>query len=361
MQPAPLPPAPAGWEPGRPRPWLSVLVPVYNVEPYLRECVASVLAEADEGVELLLLDDASTDGSAALMRALAAEHPGRIGLLAHERNGGLSAARNTLLAAARGEHLWFLDSDDAIGPSALPRLRSLLTGSRDGLAPDLVFFDYRVLRAVPRLKHRLRGEGHRVSFTGPARQRLPGGPLLLAQALASGNLFSWAHVSRRRLWDLPGQAPLRFPVGRSFEDMATTPWLLLRAASAWHEPQPWVLYRRRDDSISAVMSAAKVRDLSRGVVGLREAVLTHWPEPPRATRFAVAHQAARNFIAALRHAARLPERAELMQEARRDFDAALGPERALLMRGYLLRGWWWRALTLRRACAATDALHGAGR
>lgn len=341
-------------------PWLSVLVPVFDVEPYLRECVESVLASADDGVELLLLDDCSRDGSAALMRRLADEHPGRIGLLAHTRNQGLSEARNSLLAAARGEHVWFLDSDDWITPAALPRLRELLAGRAD--APDLVFFDYRVWRRVPRMKHRLRGEWHRPSFIGVPRRRLAGGPQLLERALASGNLFAWAHVSRRSLWaDGAGATPgpLRFPAGRSFEDMATTPWLLLRAGSAWHEPQPWVMYRRRDDSLSAVMSAAKVRDLSRGVVGLREAVQARWPDAPASIRFAVAHQAARNFIAALRHAARLPEHAELARQARRDFDAAAGPERALLRHGYLQRGWWWRAWTLQRALGRTGGAAGA--
>jgi glycosyltransferase involved in cell wall biosynthesis len=337
------------------QPWLSVLVPVYNVEPYLRPCVESVLQQADEGVELLLLDDCSTDGSAALMAGLKQEHGARIHLLQHTHNQGLSAARNSLLLAARGTHIWFLDSDDWLAPAALPRLRELLLGRQE--VPDLVFCDYCVARPRPRLKHRLRGEHHRSSFMrharqpllAPAQRLLAGGPALLESALASGNLFSWAHISRRSLWCAGTDRALGFPVGRSFEDMATTPHLLLRVASAWHEPLPWVQYRKRDDSISALMSAAKVRDLSCGLVGFRQALLQAWPQAPASTRVALAHQAARNLLASLRHAAHLPEREALAAAARADFAAVVGPDLPLLLRAYVWRGWWWRGLKLWRA------------
>ena len=84
-------------------PWLSVLIPVYNVRDYLHECLASVVDQLgdDRSVQILILDDCSTDGSWVLMQELAQHWPGRLQLLRHERNGGLSAARNTLMQAAR--------------------------------------------------------------------------------------------------------------------------------------------------------------------------------------------------------------------------------------------------------------------
>ncbi|MFO1327372.1 MAG: glycosyltransferase [Rubrivivax sp.] len=325
-------------------PWLSVLIPVYNVEPYLRDCVDSVLSQADQGVEVLLLDDRSTDGSAALMQQLAAAAP-RLRLLAHERNRGLSAARNTLMQAARGRHLWFLDSDDMLEPGTLAPVRQQLQRVD---APDLLFVDYRVWRQRPALKHRLRGEFHRRSFVGPTRQLLGGGPAALEGALASGNQFAWAHVSARRLW---ADATLRFPEGRSFEDMATTPRLVLRAASVLHLDHVAVRYRRRDDSLSALMSAAKVADLSAALRGFRTELLQRWPDAPPATRFAVAHQCARNLVAAVRHARRLPpgEGAALLPRLREDFRAAVGDDLPLLLRQYRRRGWWARSWALQRA------------
>lgn len=127
-----------------PAPWLSVLIPVYNVEAYLAECVESVMAQAGEGVEVLLLDDGSPDGSWALMQALSGRWPGRLWLLQHERNGGLSAARNTLIDAAQGEYLWFLDSDDKLLPGAIDALRAIVRQH----APDLVLCDFRVWRSA---------------------------------------------------------------------------------------------------------------------------------------------------------------------------------------------------------------------
>lgn len=325
-------------------PWLSVLVPVWNVEPYLRQCVDSLMPQADAGVELLLLDDCSSDGSPALMQALQAQWGERIRLLAHPHNRGIAAARNTLLAQARGEHVWFVDSDDWVAPGVLPRLRQLLQ-REPGL--DLVFLDYAVMRPRPRLKYRLRGELHKRGFVGRSRQRIGSTAEVVVGAVASGNLFVWAHVARRSLWHgVPA-----FPEGCSFEDMATLPRLLLRAQSAWHVPEPWLQYRRRDDSITALMSAAKVADLSRSLKGVRAELLQHWPVAPEPVRFILAHQAARNFIAAQRHARHLPaaEAAALWPRIRSDFAEAIGDDLALLQRGYLKRGWFLRALRLLKA------------
>ena len=107
-------------------PWLSVLVPVYNVRDYLTECIESVLAQApdDGGVEVLLLDDCSTDDSSAVIAQLQSRWPGRLSVLRHARNSGLSAARNTLMDAAKGRYLWFLDSDDKLLPGAIDSLRT---------------------------------------------------------------------------------------------------------------------------------------------------------------------------------------------------------------------------------------------
>lgn len=329
-------------------PWITVAVPVYNVEPYLRQCVESVLAGADEGVELLLIDDASTDGSAALMKRLAADAGRRVRWLEQAVNQGVSAARNRLIDEARGEHLWFLDGDDWIQPTALPRLRTLLAPPD---APEIVYFDYRVQRAKPRLKYRLRGEQHRPGLAGPSGCRRPGGPALLQALLATGNLFVWTFVARRALW--LGSEPVRFPVGRDFEDMSTVPHLPLRAASAWHEPEPWVVYRRRDDSSTGQMSASKVADLSSALTGFRQEMLRCWPQADDATRAALAYQAARNLIAAQRHARRLSEReaSSLLPQCRADFLAAVGDDLPLLQHHCLRRGWWWRWWTLRQALA----------
>ena len=98
---------------------LSVIVPVYNVEAYLRKCVDSLLNQdlpASE-YEIVLVDDGSTDGSGALCDTLAAAR-GNIRVI-HQENRGLSGARNTGIAAAVGEFVQFVDSDDWLDPNVL--------------------------------------------------------------------------------------------------------------------------------------------------------------------------------------------------------------------------------------------------
>lgn len=112
------------WLPRLPTPFLlmllSVVIPVYNALPYLRKCVGSVCAAPIEDMEVICVDDGSTDGSAALLDELAAANP-RVRVV-RRANGGVSAARNTGLAEARGEYVAFVDDDDVLEPDYLPQL-----------------------------------------------------------------------------------------------------------------------------------------------------------------------------------------------------------------------------------------------
>ena len=108
-------------------PSISVIVPVYQAEQCLPACVESVLAQTFFNWELLLVDDGCTDGSPALCDGYAARDD-RVRVF-HQRNGGVSAARNTGLREARGEFIAFLDADDQLEPRALETLWSMLESS----------------------------------------------------------------------------------------------------------------------------------------------------------------------------------------------------------------------------------------
>lgn len=95
-------------------PFLSIIVPVYNVEAYLAECVDSILAQTFPDFEVILVDDGSTDSSAALCDSYAARD-GRIRCL-HKENGGQTSARQEGFRQACGEYIAFVDSDDWISP-----------------------------------------------------------------------------------------------------------------------------------------------------------------------------------------------------------------------------------------------------
>ena len=92
------------------KPFVSIIVPVYKVEDYLRECVDSILAQELESFELILVDDGSPDGSGKICDEYA-ERDERVRVI-HKENGGLSSARNAGIEAARADYLIFLDSDD---------------------------------------------------------------------------------------------------------------------------------------------------------------------------------------------------------------------------------------------------------
>lgn len=324
--------------------WLSILIPVYNVRPYLEECLESVLSQADAGVQVLVLDDCSTDGSWKLLQQLERRWPGRLQLMRHAHNAGLSAARNTMIDAARGEYLWFLDSDDKLLPGALSELEDIVRTH----TPDVVLCDFAVWRERPRLRHRLRGESHRRSFIGSSGRLMHERSALLTGLLATGQMHAWSKISRRALWD----ATLRFPPGRYFEDLMTMPLLALRCRSFYHCPQPWVAYRQRGTSILSTMNPAKAQDQSAALIGLAQALCGDPLRDQPALQLAWAQQCARNLVGAMRFLARqthgLPpaQAKELANRFRADFTQASPYSIAQLQRIYLRRGWWLRALKL---------------
>lgn len=102
-------------------PAISVLIPVYNVEEYLEECVESVLKQSHQDFEIILVDDFSTDKSRTICENLKSKD-NRIRTIYHSKNKGVSASRNTCLRAAIGKYIAFVDSDDLIKPDYLKEM-----------------------------------------------------------------------------------------------------------------------------------------------------------------------------------------------------------------------------------------------
>lgn len=107
---------------------VSIIVPIYNVEPYIRECLESVASQTlSDGVECILVDDCGVDNSVRIAEEVISQYVGNIKfvILHHKKNSGLSAARNTGIHAATGEYLHFLDSDDVLLPDAIEKMYKL--------------------------------------------------------------------------------------------------------------------------------------------------------------------------------------------------------------------------------------------
>lgn len=133
---------------------LSIIVPIYNVEPYLRKCVESLLTQdlSPAEYEIILVDDGSPDGCPAICdeyaQALHSSGGSRKGAnikVIHQPNGGLSAARNTGIMAAKGDYVCFVDSDDYLEPNVLGGLMAQV--ERDNL--DVLRFKWQNVRIVP--------------------------------------------------------------------------------------------------------------------------------------------------------------------------------------------------------------------
>ena len=122
-------------------PFFSIIIPVYNVAPYLRECLDSVLAQTFTDWEAICVDDGSTDGSGAILDEYAAKDS-RFRVF-HQPNAGVSAARNKALDAARGAWIGFLDADDVLSKDWLETVSTGIDGSEDWIRTKCTGWDGR--------------------------------------------------------------------------------------------------------------------------------------------------------------------------------------------------------------------------
>lgn len=113
----------------------SIIVPVYNVVAYIRECLNSIYTQDFLDYEVCIIDDGSEDGSEDICNEFAARYPKNTRLI-HQRNQGVSAARNAGIDIAKGDFLWFVDADDWIEHGALKYLQTIINESHS----DVVFF-----------------------------------------------------------------------------------------------------------------------------------------------------------------------------------------------------------------------------
>lgn len=118
---------------------MSIILPIYNVEKYLRQCLESVVKQSLKEIEIICVNDGSTDHCEDIINEYAAKD-NRVKVI-NKKNGGLGAARNTGLDAARGEYIWFVDSDDFIAPEACEKIYTLGNNNNsDVILMDVALF-----------------------------------------------------------------------------------------------------------------------------------------------------------------------------------------------------------------------------
>lgn len=192
---------------------ISVIIPVYKVEPYLRCCLDSVLAQTYKELEIILVDDGSPDGCPAICDAYAGKDA-RVQVI-HQKNAGLSGARNAGIAIARGSFLAFIDSDDFVAPDFIERLYEACISTDSQLA--VCRWDYVHGHEA---KDAAAAFGEPVLGTAVPVISLTGRELmenLYREPDGAYFVVAWNKLYRRELFE-----GIRYPLGRIHEDEATT-------------------------------------------------------------------------------------------------------------------------------------------
>ncbi|KAK1179775.1 CDP-glycerol glycerophosphotransferase family protein [Streptomyces sp. NBS 14/10] len=211
-------------------PRFSVIVPAYQVQPYLHDCLRSVLTQDFTDLELIAVDDRSPDACGSIIDDAAARDP-RVRPVHLSDNMGLGPARNVGMGQATGDYVLFLDGDDTLVPGALRAIAERLAATGD---PEVLLFDYARVYWTGRAERNVRADLLRQS--GPGTFRLDDRPELLRLLMVA-----WNKAYRRDFLEREG---FTFPPG-FYED---TPWtypVLLTARSLAVLDRVCVHYRQR--------------------------------------------------------------------------------------------------------------------
>lgn len=183
---------------------ISVIVPVYKVEKYLKRCVDSILAQTYPCLEVILVDDGSPDGCPAICDEYAREDR-RVRVI-HKENGGLSDARNAGIDAAKGKFLGFVDSDDYVHP----RFYELLLQALKEEGADIAGCDVKKVCKTEKIEEKEQQPIQRTVYSGRE---------------ATANLYD-AQMYKKELFE-----EIRFPKGKLHEDEFTSYKLLYQSES----------------------------------------------------------------------------------------------------------------------------------
>jgi len=236
---------------------LSIIIPVYKVEPYLRKCLDSVVNQTCRDLEIILVDDGSPDNCGAICDEYAARDD-RIKVI-HQENKGLSAARNAGLKIAAGKYLGFVDSDDWIEAEMFEVLLRALQETGADISVCGRYEEYK---------------DHKVAYCWPEIRTLDREEAL-EELLRNDKLQNlvWDKLYRRELFE-----GIWFPEGKTFEDMAVMHWLILRAKRVVCVPGILYHYLQRSDSIIGDISLKNKLNRYHMAMERYESLREDWPQ-----------------------------------------------------------------------------------
>ena len=238
------------------QPLISVIVPVYKVEPYLRDCVDSILAQTYRNLEIILVDDGSPDNCPAICDEYA-EKDSRVRVI-HRENGGLSDARNAGLSVCSGEYLMFVDSDDMLTLTSVNILYTLAVECQ----AQLVIGDYVRFDNEPEIPV--------INASSDVKT--------LNNTEAMAEMFQKGCASWARLYRTSVHKNTLFPKGEINEDEAIVLPLLENCEKVVVTKQVVYLYRCRPESITTASFSPKKLAWYRHCKANLEWIQSHHPE-----------------------------------------------------------------------------------
>ena len=222
---------------------VSVIIPVYNTEQYLEACLDSVLGQTLKELEVILVNDGSTDSSLKIMEKYQSEYPDRVRLLSKE-NGGQATARNVAIPLCTGEYIGFVDSDDYIEPEMY---ESMYRKAKEADA-DYVECDY------VNVKVNAHGEQERIADYGSrVREYTSKEDMFIDPMLAP-----WNKLYRRTLLQ---ESDVRFPEGYIYEDTAFCLKAISLVQSFAFVPEKFVVHYFRGGSTMNVNKSKRVANI----------------------------------------------------------------------------------------------------
>ena len=244
---------------------VSVIVPVYNVKPYLEEALNSVIHQSYSNLQIIVVDDGSTDESGSLCDKYALQDS-RI-VVIHQKNGGLSVARNAGLEVASGDFISFLDSDDAYHPDFI---REML---------DIMIHEDADLVICKNVEHKTLGRmvetesGYQRSYPPIEEGVYNRQDVLCALVEGKINTSVWNKLYSPKLWE-----NIRFPDGHICEDLAVTYKILNHANKVCVIDR--VLYYKRDwfGNITNTWGLPYVYDWALAYSNLEKFIISNIPE-----------------------------------------------------------------------------------
>lgn len=224
---------------------VSLIIPVYNVENYIEKCLSSVVNQTLQGIEIILVNDGSTDQSMDIVNIFENEHS-NIRII-NKENGGLSSARNSGLKIATGKYIAFLDSDDYIDETMLEKMY------KRAVERDLDIVSCNLTKVDP--DQEILGEEKNVLDYSHTYNKYD---VISEYLLNNIPAYAWNKMYRKSLFD---KYKITYPEGKLYEDIPTTFELLFRSNRIGFIDESLYLYVQRADAITKVPSFKAGRDI----------------------------------------------------------------------------------------------------